>query len=397
MNSRDRVLMSLTHQEPDRVPISFGDLVFSSIFDWPPHGYRALCEHLGIADYPQPVSAQDDLGAVLNVDERLRRRFGADLRWIVPGSSFAPEAIDSATVRDDWGLVRHRLGAYWDLVEDEAPLRDATSMADVRRHRSWPDVRDPAIALGKRDEAMAMREEGYAVVAVPGWAMQVFHNYAFLRGFSRWLLDMYEEPAFYHAFSEWLVEIDVAYLEAFLAPIADAIDLVVMGEDLGTQHSLFMSPGAYREFCKPYHARWVNAVRRFAPRARIVLHTCGAVFPLIPDFIDIGIDVLNPVQPLAREMEPWRLKREFGYAISFLGGLDIQELLPRGTPGEIRAGARTLIDTYGPGGGYIFAPSHQIQADVPPENVVAMYDAALEYGRYPLAGPTGASSGAAQH
>ncbi len=385
MTSRDRVLTSLAHKEPDRVPISFGDLVFSSIFDWPPHGYRGLCEYVGVADYPEPISALDDSGAVLNVDERLRRRFGADLRWVMPGSSFEPQMLDGLTVRDEWGLIRHRTGAYWDLVEDEAPLRDASSMRDVERYPNWPSVHDPLIGRGKHEEAHALRAAGYAVVAIPGWAMQIFHNYAFLRGFSRWLLDMYDDPRFYHAFAERLLATDIEYLETFLRPIADVVDLVVLGEDLGTQNSAFMSPTAYRKFCKPYHARWIAAVRGIAPGARVILHTCGAVYPLIPDFIEIGVDVLNPVQPLARQMEPWRLKREFGAELAFLGGLDIQKLLPRGTPDEIRDGARELIDVYGPGGGFIFAPSHQLQADVPPQNIVAMYEAALEHARYPLA------------
>ena len=331
--------------------------------------------------------AQDAPEAVLNVDERLRVRFGADLRWIGPGSSAQPEMLDAATVRDEWGLVRHQAGNYWDLLEEEAPLRDATSMRDVYLHPHWPDVRDPLIARGKREEALALKRAGHAVVAVPSWAMQIFCSYAFLRGFSRWLIDMYEEPSLCHALTERLLELDIAYLEAFLPPIADAIDLVVMAEDLGTQDSLFMGPSAYREFCKPYQAAWVAAVRRFAPNARVMMHTCGAVYPLIPDFIEIGVDVLNPVQPLARGMEPRRLKREFGSELSFLGGLDIQALLPFGTPEQVRAGARALIDDLGPGGGFIFAPSHQIQPDVPPENIVAMYDAALAHGQYPLTQP----------
>jgi len=160
--------------------------------------------------------------------------------------------------------------------------------------------------------------------------------------------------------------------------------VVLLGEDLGTQLTPFMNPDMYREFCKPYHAQWTEAVRRLAPNAAIALHSCGNVFPLIPDFIEIGVSILNPVQPKAQMMEPWRLKKEFGKDLTFFGGFDTQDLLPRGSPAEVREGARELIDTYGPGGGFIFCPSHQIQADVPPENVVAMYDAAYEYGWYPL-------------
>jgi len=384
MEPRERVMAALRHEEPDRVPISFGDVVISSIFDAPPYGYRAVCAHLGIDGYAEPIVAEDAPEAVLNVDERLRRRFGADLRWIGPGSSWVPEHLDADTVRDEWGLLRHRAGAYWDLLETEAPLAAATSILDLDDYTHWPSVNDPRIAAGKRAEAQAIRDAGYAVVAVPGWAIQIFYNYFALRGFSQWLLDMVDDPAFYHALVERIVQRDIDYLGAFLGPIGDLVDMVVMAEDLGTQDSLFMSPAAYRRFCKPYQVAWVDAVRQLAPGARIMLHSCGAIRPLIPDFIDAGIDVLNPLQPRARGMDPATLKREFGSELSLIGGLDIQELLPFGSPGEVRDGAKALIDVLGPGGGYIFGPSHQIQPDVPPQNIVAMYDAALEYGRYPL-------------
>ena len=386
MQPRERILAALRHEEPDRVPISFGDVVISSIFDAPPHGYRALCRLLGIDDYADPAVAEDAPEAVLNVDERLRRRFGADLRWFGPDSSWVPEHLDADTVRDEWGLVRHRAGAYWDLVEHEAPLASATSIRDLDDYAHWPSVRDPRIAAGKRAEAQAIRDAGYAVVAVPGWAIQIFYSYFALRGFSRWLLDMYDDPIFYRALVERILQLDIDYLDAFLGPTGDLVDIVVMADDLGTQDSLFMSPAAYREFCKPYQAAWVDAVRRHAPGARIMLHSCGAIRPLIPDFIEAGFDILNPLQPRARGMELATLKGEFGSELSLIGGLDTQELLPFGTPAEVRDGARFLIDALGPGGGYIFAPSHQIQADVPAQNIVAMYDAALDHGRYPLAG-----------
>ena len=394
MTSRERVLLALAHREPDRVPVSFGDPCFSSIFDHPPHGYRALCRLTGLADAPEPISSTDDGGSVLNVDERLKLRFGADLRWLAAGSSFEWEQLPDGGVRDDWGLVRHKIGSYWDLDDNAAPLRNAETIADVEAYPHWPDTKDPAIWVGKREEAQTIRDAGFAVLAVPNTAMQIFHNYAFLRGFGQWLMDQVDDPAFHHAFTEKLTDWAVAYLEAFLAPIADLVDLVMMGEDMGTQRAPFMRPEAYREFCKPYHRRWVEAAHRIAPSAKVAFHTCGAVFPIISDFIEIGVEVLNPVQPLATSMEPWRLKREFGADLSFLGGVDIQELLPHGTPEQVREGVKELIDTYGPGGGFVLAPSHQFQPDVPPENIVAMYDAALEFGRYPLgAGGSSATAG----
>jgi len=314
-------------------------------------------------------------------------RFGADLRWVFPGGPEV-EAQPDGTLRDPtWGIFATPIGAFYTFEDAKAPLRNAVDRQDIEAH-SWPDLTDPRISAGKREEARRLQEAGYAVVSSPGGALQIFHNYSFLRGFARWLMDMHENPRFYHMFAEKILEVDIAYMEVFLPVVADYTDIVYMGDDLATQNSSMMSLDDYRKFCKPYQKRWVEAVRRLVPRARILYHSCGSLYPMIPDLIDIGVDILNPVQPRARNMEPWRIKKEFGDALSFLGGLDIQQLLPFGTPEEIRTGVRDLIDVYGPGGGYIFAPSLEILPEVKPENIVAMFGAALELGSYPL--PTAA-------
>ena len=193
---------------------------------------------------------------------------------------------------------------------------------------------------------------------------------------------MYDDPHFYHALVERITQLDEEYLEEFLTPIGPYVDLICMGEDLGTQLAPFMSVADYRTFCKPYQRRWIDAAKRAAPNARLVLHSCGAVRDYIPDFIEIGVDVLNPIQPKAAGMDAFGIKRDFGDALSFIGGFDIQELLPFGTEAEIRDGAKRLIDAMGPGENFIFSPSHQILPEVKPENVIAMYDAALEFAAY---------------
>ncbi len=389
MNPRERVLTAMDHREPDRVPITFGCPVFSSIFDAPPHGYRALCAHLGITSYEEPRIFADS-NTVENADQRLLDRFGADLRWVCAGMSLKPEPIGEGKYRDPWyGVPVTKAGAFYDVLAEDAPLRGAIDIADVDRYPFWPDdrlLRDPAITAGRAEEARRLQAAGYPVVAIPGSAMQIFHFYEFLRGFDTWLMDMYDNPRFYHALCERLLEVDIRYLETFLPPIADHVDLLLMGEDLGSQAAPFMSPEMYREFCKPYQRRWIAEAKRLAPEARVVLHSCGNVHAMIPDFIEIGVEVLNPVQPKAAMMGPERIKRDFGDALTFLGGFDIQDLLPFGTVGQIRDGARELIDAYGPGGGFIFSPAHQFLPDVRPENIVAMYDGALDARDYPVGG-----------
>jgi uroporphyrinogen decarboxylase len=221
-------------------------------------------------------------------------------------------------------------------------------------------------------------------MAVGGTALQVGHNYAFTRGFELFLTDMFDNPSFWHAYAERLTDWAIEYMTRFLTPIADLVDIVQFTEDLGSQRGLLMSPANYRSFLKPYHRRWMEVVRRLVPGAKIAIHTCGGVYDIIPDLIDIGIEILNPLQPRATNMEAWRLKSEFGRDLSFLGGVDIQQLLPFGTPDEVRRAVRELIATLGPGGGFILAPSHQFQPGIPAANILSMYDTALADGVYPL-------------
>jgi len=173
-------------------------------------------------------------------------------------------------------------------------------------------------------------------------------------------------------------------MERLLPAVEADIDLVFMADDLGSQEGMLVSPDAYRRFLRPYQARWVEAARRLAPRARIAYHSCGSFREVIPDLIEMGVEVLTPVQPLARHMDLRGLKAAFGRDLTFMGGLDTQRLLPRGTRDEVRAGARDLVDALGHGGGFIFAASHELLPDVPPGNIVAMFEEAQVAGRYPL-------------
>ena len=345
-----------------------------------------LCAKLGIDGYAEPVLFPDS-HSVMNADPRLLDRFGADLRWVCAGSDRKGEVLPEDRERDPWmGLITTSAGLFVDVVNEEAPLRHATEIAEIEEYPYWPGdelIHEPAITRGLREQAKKAQEDGYPVVAIPGATTQsIFHVYDFLRGFDTRMMDMLDDPRFYHALVEKITSIDEQYLEEFLAPIGDYVDLICMGEDLGTQLAAFMSLDNYREYCKPYQKRWIDAAKRCAPNARLVLHSCGAIRSYIPDFIEIGVEVLNPVQPKAAGMDPAGIKRDFGRDLSFIGGFDIQELLPYGTPDQIRDGAKHLIEDMADGGGFIFAPSHQILPDVPPENVIAMYDGAMEFAAY---------------
>jgi uroporphyrinogen decarboxylase len=382
MTPRDRVLTALDHREPDRVPIEFGSPATLSMIDGEPYGYGALLDLLGIGDAEPPILARAFSNSVTNIDPRVLERFGADLRWVGAGGADLEERPDGRLFDPWWGYELIPLGAINQADDAAAPLRAATSWAEIAAHPSWPDPTDPRLVGDAPAAAARHRGDGYAVVANPAVGCLVFHHYQRLRGFDTWLYDMVDDPALYHRLCERILELDLAIMERFLPSVGPSIDLVFMADDLGSQEGMLVSPDAYRRFLKPYQAAWIEAARRLAPGTRIAYHSCGSFREVIPDLIEIGVEVLTPIQPLARDMDPAGLKRDFGRDLSFMGGLDTQRLLPRGTPDEVRQGARELIDALAPGGGFIFAASHELLPDVPPANIDAMFDEAQRYGRY---------------
>ena len=196
------------------------------------------------------------------------------------------------------------------------------------------------------------------------------------------MIDLAQEPKLAHALAQKLADHYVANLPRYLDAVGQHIQIIQMGDDLGTQQGPQISPAMYRQFIQPYHRQVYGYVKAHSDLP-IFLHTCGSIYRLLPDLIEAGVDILNPVQISAAEMDPRRLKREFGQDVTFWGGgADTQHVLPTATPEEVRRHVRELIEIFAPGGGYVFCQVHNIQANVPPENVVAMFDAALEFGQY---------------
>jgi uroporphyrinogen decarboxylase len=239
---------------------------------------------------------------------------------------------------------------------------------------------------GVVEQARYLHEDtDYFVTGDTPFAYYPFNGYGFNSGMDKWLLDMKERPRFYHMLAEKFLEANLAFTGQFYQGVGEYVDAAMIYDDLGTQISGLMSLQDYREFYKPYQKEIINHIRKFIrPEAKIMLHSCGAITQYIPDLIEIGVQILNPLQPLAKGMEPWRIKKEFGRDIALLGGHDTQQLLPNGTPGENIIGVKKLINEYAGNGGYVFAASINIQADTPAENIIASFDAAYEYGKYPL-------------
>jgi uroporphyrinogen decarboxylase len=212
----------------------------------------------------------------------------------------------------------------------------------------------------------------------------VFELGCWLCGFDDFMTRLAIDKKFVTVFFDRVLEIQKEIVGRYLDLVGPYIHIVETADDLGMENNLMISPAIYRELIKPYHKEYTQFIKSKVPHAKVFMHSCGSVFKLIPDLIDNGVDILNPLQPRARNMEPWRLKSTYGDQLCFHGGIDVVEVLPSKSPEEVAAYVKERIEMFGQGGGYILAASHNIQDDTPVENVVAMYTAGLNYGNYPL-------------
>jgi uroporphyrinogen decarboxylase len=260
------------------------------------------------------------------------------------------------------------------------PLASASSLAELRGY-AFPDPEDSQRFATLREQAEAAAVLGKAVV-LAGPCAGISEVYSWLRGYESYYVDLAANPDFVEYMLDRLVAFKCAYWERALAEVGDLVDVVIEADDLAGQETLLLSPRTYRRLIKPRHSRLFSFIKDQAP-VKVFFHTCGAVRSLIGDFIEAGIDILNPVQVSAAGMDLRELKREFGRDVVFWGGgVDTQGVLGSGTPGEVREDVRRNIDALAPGGGFVFAAVHDIQANVPPENIVAMWQAWKDFGSY---------------
>jgi uroporphyrinogen decarboxylase len=340
------------------------------------------------------------------VEEPVRQRFGVDVvglppleplpgvrntrwkPWTLPDGSpalisadFEPEVTERGDllIRAADGSVAQWMpaGTYHFLPKDP-PLAQAT-LEDLERFQPRR-ISDEELDFLHHAARRLHEETDYAIF---GWfGGSLVEGAQFARGWLRFMQDLKRDPDLAAALVGRLAEAALADLERYLEAVGEYVHVVGFGDDLGVQHGLQFHPDLYRHLFKPHHRRLYRLVHQ-RTRAYVFLHTCGSVYDLIPDLIEVGVDILNPVQTSAAGMEPEQLKRTFGDRLTFWGGgCCPQRVLPFGTPEEVAADVRERLRAFAPGGGYVFAPIHDIQPDVPPQNIVAMYDAALRWGRY---------------
>jgi len=378
MTSRERVWAAVNHQEPDRVPLDIGGGGSTTLVV---EAYQRLEAHWGLPRRePRTMSKAFRLATL---DEDTLVRLGSDTRALgVKGSSQAPAPTgDPDTFRDAWGVIWRRApypgGYYWELHGH--PLAHAT-IEDLDRY-PWPDPLDPALTAGLADEVKALHASPYAIVADGGY--KSFWELGFMmRGLEQLLVDLVADPEFVTALMEKLLEINLAGTRRFLEIAGPYIQVFRTADDLATQTGLLMSPESYRAVLKPVYKRYLDAVHALTP-AKVFYHSCGRVNDLVDDLAELGVDILNPVQVSAMG-DTAQLKQRFGSKVTFWGAVDTQEVLPHGSPADVEREVARRIRDLGPGGGYVVASVHNVQPDVPPENVLAMAEAVKRHGRYPL-------------
>ena len=367
MTSRQRVTAALNHQQPDRVPIDIwgsasrlcNPLYFDVVRDqkWTDFGPFVSASRSG--DY---------------VDNRVADLVGADIRHIQFGKPkyFTPRVDAEGVEFNEWGVGFTKLAGEPMIAKVPFPTAD---LAAIDKH-VWPNPRDPGRMAGVVAQARHWHENTEYFVATSSLVSGLMLDIGpYLRGFEDFFVDLYTEPEFAHALINKITDVLIEMHEYSLAPIAPYVGWVEFSSDHGMQDRLLVDPEIYREFFKGPYTRLFASIRKTAPNAKIWMHSCGAVRELIPDFIDMGVDVLNSLQPKAKGMDPYDLKREFGRDIVLHGGLDMQGALS-GTRDEAIREARKCLDAFGPGGGYIFAPSNHFMQDIPLQNFYAVYETA---------------------
>ena len=386
MTSRERVLRAIEGKSVDRVPIDFGGLISgivegstNSIAQGPPYGLRALYEYCEIDDFPEPAISPL-LSCVVNLDERLYQRLHCDVRHTFIGG-YPFERLPDGMIRDMWGILLKTEGFYNSVPDALTPLHNATSISDIDNYPDWPDPTDPVFMQGLMESVTFYHEQtDKAVCLALGHAGEIFHPYAWLRGFDKFLTDMYTNKKFYTYLADKLTEIAIEVMRNVLPKVGLNADLILYGDDMGMQTQAFMPDDVYRKMVKPWSKRWVTEAKRSLPHIKVEYHSCGSIYALIPDMIDVGFDIINPIQPLARNMEAWRLKKEFGDRVCLHGGIDIQRLVSFGTVHDIKHAVKTMCALM-EGSRYILACSHNVEPETPPENIVAVFDAVIEYSQ----------------
>jgi uroporphyrinogen decarboxylase len=384
MNSRERIQLALDHKEADRIPVDLGATVMTSLHKT---AYRNLRRHMRLPEVD--IRLADTVQQLVYVDKDVRDLFHVDVQGANPQPSTISAKIQIKDEMpaythfyDEWGIgwkMPKDGGFYFDVFHH--PLRGDLTNADLDRY-PWPDPTDPARFVGMRERAQRIIDVDREAVIIGGLCAGFVEMAGWMRGYQDYLIDFAINPSFMECLFDKLLELKLAYWDQMLAEVGDIADAVLESDDMGSQIDMLFSPAMYRRLVKPRHKLLYDFIKS-RTKAKIFFHSCGAIRKVLPDLIEVGIDILNPVQVSATGMDSADLKRDFGKDLTFWGGgVETQQVLSRGTVQEVKDDVHRRIDDLAPGGGFVFATIHAIQANVPPENVLAVWEALRQYDKY---------------
>ncbi len=379
MTPRERVRLALNHKEPDRVPISLG----GSANHLTEQRYVLLRDHFGVQDIPRRTLVgfytTPDYNPVLD-------KLGTDFRFIHirPPANYIPNTMlgDFTDFVDEWGLTHRLIGGYYDLAHP--PLEEDLTREKIDKF-PWPDPYDPVRLEGVREEVEYLyNNTDYSIVAHRPVYGNLWEFVRLLVGMEKALLMTVLETDLFDYLIGRLNEVLDGFYDAFLQVVGPYVDVVEMAEDLGTNNGPMFNPDVYRKFLKSRHRNTIDMIKRLAPNAKVMLHCDGAIRKFIPDLIDAGFEILNPIEGHLPGMDPSELKRDFGNDLVFQGGVDVKNVLNKGSIEDVRREVRLRIEQMGEGGGYVLAPAHNFSNDIPLENMLAFFESVHDLGRYPL-------------
>ena len=369
MTHRERLVAALSHREPDKTPIDFASTRDSSIVA---DGYELMKAHFGVTG-PNVLTSR--MMQTVEVDEKILRELDIDTRSVSPGGR-PDELLADDRYRDEWGVerVRPQDSHYYDIID--FPLSGDITRKQIADY-PWPDPDDPVRTAKLKERVNWIRNETDCAVVL-GMPAAFVHTSQYLRGFEDWFMDFAGDWDLMTYLFDAVLDVTLAMSRKILEEVGPDVDVVMGSDDIGLQNGLMVPPEVYRKVIKPRHAKYFGLMHDMSP-AKVLFHTCGSVVDIMGDLVDIGVDAINPVQVSAAGMDPVELKKNWGDKMSFWGAIDTQHVMPHGSVDDVKAEVERRMEDLGEGGGYVLSAVHNVQPDVPLENLLAMYRYAREY------------------
>lgn len=382
MNSRERVLTTINHEEPDRIPCDLGSTRVTGITK---DAYINYVEYLG--EELGNIKLYDVIQQLVEIPEELLTKLGVDIRGLSPNVArkypSIKEADNAFFFKDEWGVswkMPKKAGLYFDL--HKSPLSGEVTEENINEY-SWPDPTREKLFRGLVDKAKEYYDNGFSII-LESFGAGVFEEACRLRGYEEFYMDLVRSPGLACTLMDNILDLKLRFYEVAAKKLGPYIQFIREGDDVGGQDELLISPSAYRNYLKPRHKKLFTAQKEIFPEPFYVfLHSDGAIYEILPDFLESGVEILNPLQVSARGMDLKKIKQEFEDEFVFWGGgIDTQETLPNGIAEKVREEVGGRAMTLASGGGYIFGTVHNIQGDVPPENIDALFSSFNEVKHY---------------